>query len=58
MLQAASQPVVILDVRKPRTLDESTTTAAGAVRIDPERTVLEAERLRLPKEAWLVAFCA
>jgi hypothetical protein len=30
----------------------------GAVRIDPERAVQEAERLHLPKEAWLAAFCA
>jgi NhaP-type Na+/H+ or K+/H+ antiporter len=57
-LQAAGEPVVILDVRKPRSLDESPITAAGAVRIDPERPVQEAERLGLPKEAWLVAFCA
>jgi NhaP-type Na+/H+ or K+/H+ antiporter len=57
-LQAAGEPVVILDVRKPRTLDESTTTAAGAARIDPERAVQDAERLRLPREAWLVAVCA
>jgi hypothetical protein len=29
-----------------------------AVRIDPERSAKEAERLQLPREAWLVAFCA
>jgi len=57
-LQAAGEPVVILDVRKQRTLEESETTAQGAVRIDPEQAVREAERLKLPKEAWLVAFCA
>jgi hypothetical protein len=57
-LQAAGEPVIILDVRKPRTLEESETTAQGAIRVDPERPVLEAERLKLPKEAWLVAFCA
>jgi hypothetical protein len=57
-LQAAGEPVIILDVRKQRSFEESTTTAAGAARIDPERVVKEAERLRLPREAWLVAFCA
>ena len=57
-LQAAGEPVVILDVRKQRSFEGSDDTAQGAVRIDPERPVQEAERLRLPKEAWLVAFCA
>jgi sodium/hydrogen antiporter len=57
-LQAGGEPVVILDVRKPRSFEESTTTAAGAARVDPERAVRDAERLRLPKEAWLVASCA
>lgn len=57
-LQAAGEPVVILDVRTQRALESSETTVKGAVRVDPERSVLEAERLRLPKEAWLVAFCA
>jgi len=58
-LQAAGEPVVILDVRKQRSFEESATTAQGAVRIDPEgRPAQDAERLRLPREAWLVAFCA
>lgn len=57
-LTAAGEPVVILDVRTLRALESSDTTAQGAVRIDPERAVPEAERLQLPREAWLVAFCA
>lgn len=57
-LRASGEPVLILDVRKLRTFEGSETTAQGAVRIDPERAVQEAERLQLPKEAWLVAFCA
>jgi NhaP-type Na+/H+ or K+/H+ antiporter len=57
-LQAAGDPVAILDVRKLRTFAASDSTAAGAVRIDPEQAVREAERRKLPKEAWLVAFCA
>jgi NhaP-type Na+/H+ or K+/H+ antiporter len=57
-LQSGSDPVVILDVRKERTFEASDSTAAGAVRIDPEQAAKEAERLKLPKEAWLVAFCA
>ena len=57
-IQAGGEPVLVLDVRTLRALEASDTTAQGAVRIDPERAVQEAERLHLPKEAWLVAFCA
>jgi NhaP-type Na+/H+ or K+/H+ antiporter len=57
-LQASGELVMILDVRKTRSFEASDITAQGAVRIDPERAVAEAERLRLPREAWFVAFCA
>lgn len=57
-LQAAGEPVVILDVRTLRSLESSDLRAVGAVRVDPERPVQEAERLKLPREAWLIAFCA
>ncbi len=57
-LQEAGEPVVILDVRTERALADSNHTAQGAVRVDPERPVQEAARLQLPREAWLVAFCA
>ena len=57
-LQSAGEPVVILDVRTLRSLESSDLRAVGAVRLDPERPVQEAERLKLPKEAWLIAFCA
>ncbi len=52
------EPVVLLDVRTEHALEGSDTTARGAVRIDPERPTKDAERLELPREAWLVAFCA
>lgn len=57
-LRAAGEKVVILDVRTLRSLESSDLRAVGAVRVDPERPVQEAERLNLPREAWLVAFCA
>lgn len=57
-LQSAGEPVVILDVRTLRSLESSDLRAVGAVRVDPERPAQEAERLKLPKEAWLIAFCA
>jgi NhaP-type Na+/H+ or K+/H+ antiporter len=57
-LREAGQPVVVLDARSQRSLEASDATAGGSIRLDPERPVHEAERLGLPKEAWLVAFCA
>lgn len=57
-LQASGEPVVVLDVRTLRSLETSDRKAAGAVRVDPERPVLDAERLHLPREAWLIAYCA
>lgn len=57
-LQAAGEDLVILDVRTVRSLESSDLRAVGAFRVDPERPVQEAERLKLPREAWLIAFCA
>lgn len=57
-LQASGEPVILLDVRTARSRETSGQIAPGTVRLDPERAAFEAERLRLPREAWLVAFCA
>jgi sodium/hydrogen antiporter len=57
-LMNAGEPVVILDARTERALEASDKTAEGAIRLDPDRPVQAAERLGLPKEAWLVVFCA
>jgi NhaP-type Na+/H+ or K+/H+ antiporter len=57
-LQAAGEPVVLLDVRTDRSRGISGQLAPGTVRLDPERASFEAERLQLPREAWLIAFCA
>jgi hypothetical protein len=57
-LQAAGEPVIVLDVRTARSRGVSGQVALETVRVDPERAAFEAERLRLPREAWLVAFCA
>jgi len=57
-LQTAGEPLIVLDVRTARSRDTSELIAPGTVRLDPERAVQEAEHLSLPKEAWLVAFCA
>jgi hypothetical protein len=50
--------VVLVDARSHRTYDESDHVAEGAVRLDPERAVAEANRLKLPRDAVLALFCA
>ena len=57
-LQAAGEPVTLLDVRTDRSRGISGQMALGTVRLDPERASFEAERLQLPRESWLLAFCA
>jgi rhodanese-related sulfurtransferase len=57
-LQESGDNVILLDVRTERSRDTSDTQAAGSVRIVPENVVLQAQRLKLPKEAWLIAYCA
>ncbi|HKI00521.1 MAG TPA: cation:proton antiporter [Thermoanaerobaculia bacterium] len=57
-LQGLGEPAVLIDVRTQRSLEASDAAIKDAVRIDPERAAKEAERLQLPREAWLVAFCA
>ena len=58
LFQAASQPVVILDVRTDRSYNASGYQARGATRLPPDHIAERAEELRLPREAWLIGFCA
>jgi sodium/hydrogen antiporter len=51
-------PVVILDVRTDRTYNPSSTQAHRAVRLPPDHIAERASELNLPREAWLVAYCA
>ena len=57
-LQRAGQPVVILDVRTERSLETSDLQIQGAVRLPPDDVVRQANKLNLPKNAWLIAYCA
>jgi sodium/hydrogen antiporter len=50
--------VIILDVRTDRTYDPSPLQARGAVRLPPDHVAARASELALPREAWLVAYCA
>ena len=56
-LQAAGEPVVILDVRTERSYGESDLRAKGAVRMPPDGAAERAAELALPRESWLVAYC-
>jgi rhodanese-related sulfurtransferase len=49
---------VLLDVRTERSRDTSDFQATGSVRMPPENVVIQAKDLKLPKEAWLIVYCA
>jgi len=57
-LQKSGERVIILDVRTERSRETSDTQAAGSIRMPPENVVQQARELKLPKEAWLIAYCA
>jgi len=57
-LQKSGDPVVLLDVRTERSRDTSDSQATGSVRMPPENVVIQGKDLKLPKEAWLIAYCA
>ena len=57
-LQQAGEKVILLDVRTERSMETSESMAQGAVRMLPEHVVDQARKRQLPKEAWLIAYCA
>jgi rhodanese-related sulfurtransferase len=57
-LEAKREQVILLDVRKEGAWQESDVKAAGAIRIPPDDAALRAAELALPRNAWLVAYCA
>ncbi len=64
-LQQDGERVVIVDARTERTYDSSDLEAAGAVRIvpgaggtAPGSIIDQAMHLRIPRDAWIVVFCA
>jgi rhodanese-related sulfurtransferase len=57
-LQDSGDQVVLLDVRTERSRDTSDLQAKGSVRMLPENVAIQAQKLKLPKEAWLIAYCA
>lgn len=57
-LQKSGAPVVLLDVRTDRSREKSEEQARGSVRLPPDDTVSQARKLNLPKDAWLISYCA
>ena len=57
-LQNSGDQVVILDARTDRSRETSYQQAKGSVRLQPDNAVINARKLDLPKEAWLIAYCA
>lgn len=57
-LQETGESVVVLDARSERTFNDSDSLAGGALRVDPDRAVAQVTKLAIPKDAWIVAFCA
>ena len=57
-LRRLNEKLILLDVRTDRSLETSESMAQGAVRMAPEHVVEQARELALPKDAWLIAYCA
>jgi sodium/hydrogen antiporter len=57
-LQQAKAPIVILDARTIRTYEDAETRAKGAIRFLPDMVARRAQELNLPRDAWLIAYCA
>ena len=57
-LQEAGERVHLLDVRKERDYRKATGKIEGALRMPPDDAVQRASELALPREDWLIAYCA
>ena len=57
-LQKSGEPLNILDVRTERSRETSDLQAQGSLRLPPDDVIPQARKLNLPKEAWLIAYCA
>ena len=58
-LQKSGDKVILLDVRTERSRDTSDFQAEGSVRMRAgERESYKLKQLGLPKDAWLIAYCA
>lgn len=57
-MQRSDEPIVMLDVRTPRTFETDPVVARGAIRMPPDEAVRLARSHQIPWKATLVAYCA
>jgi NhaP-type Na+/H+ or K+/H+ antiporter len=57
-LQSSGAPVLIVDARSEPTFNSSRFQAQGALRILPGETLRRISDLGVPRESWIVVFCA
>ena len=57
-LQSSGAPILILDVRRDRNFAASEFQAQGALRISPDQPAQRIAELQIPRQTWLIAFCA
>ena len=57
-IQQSGAPMLVLDVRAERNLASSDGRAPAALRIPPDRAVERLTELDVPRQTWLIAFCA
>lgn len=55
--QSRGEPLVVIDVRTPRSYRASDQMAAGARRVPPEQAVATLKTYGVPADAWVVAYC-
>jgi 3-mercaptopyruvate sulfurtransferase SseA len=58
LLKDMEQSVLILDARSERSYLDSDQQAAGALRIDPDRSVRDMRARNVSSDTFLIAFCA
>jgi NhaP-type Na+/H+ or K+/H+ antiporter len=57
-LQSAGAPVLIVDVRADTSFNSSASQAQGVVRIAPDQVVRRLTELNVPRQSWIIVFCA
>ena len=57
-LQAAGAPAVIVDARADTSFNSSDSQAQGALRIAPDQVARRLAELNVPRQSWIIVFCA
>jgi sodium/hydrogen antiporter len=57
-LKQQGAQVILLDARTERAYEASDKQAQGAIRLVPDRVEIRARTLGLPRDAWLIVYCA